>query len=149
MPVIRPEDLPKAFVEAWMNRDASALAALFADDADFVNVVGIWWQDRTAIEKAHDYALRSFFSETKLIIGRVKLRQVSDDVAVVHARMVLSGQKSRDSSTAGRRNTILSFVLQRQADGWVCLSAQNTDIVPDAETVEARDSTLTPRDYRT
>ncbi len=41
-----PEEFPRAFAAAWMARDAVALAALFAADADFVNVAGLWWEDR-------------------------------------------------------------------------------------------------------
>ncbi len=52
-----PQDMPRAFADAWAARDAAALAALFAPDPDFVNITGIWWQDRDAIEKAHDYGL--------------------------------------------------------------------------------------------
>ena len=49
MSVNAPEDFPTAFRDAWMARDGHAIGALFEDDADFVNVVGIWWEDRTAI----------------------------------------------------------------------------------------------------
>lgn len=144
----RPEEMPDAFARAWMARDAASLAALFAEDADFVNVVGLWWEDRKRIERAHDYALKSFFSESRLVVGRTKVRRIGEDTAVVHARMILSGQIGRDGGRAERRNTILIFVMARRADGWVCTAAQNTDIVPGAETFEAGDGTLTPRDYR-
>ena len=36
----KPEGLPAKWVDAWNKRDAIALANLFADDAEFVNVVG-------------------------------------------------------------------------------------------------------------
>jgi len=131
-----------------MARDASALAALFAADADFVNVVGIWWQDRAAIERAHGYALASFFARSVLTPGKIKVRSLGRDVAVVHCRFVLTGQTAPDGTAAGRRSTILSFVLQRQSRAWLCVSAQNTDIVPGAETHLARGDSLSPQDYR-
>ncbi|WP_425092782.1 YybH family protein [Tropicimonas sp. S265A] len=142
-----PEDFVPAFVAAWMARDGEALGALFAEDADFVNVVGIWWEDRPAIARAHGYALGSFFAETKLVPGRVKVRQMGD-VAVIHARMRLSGQRAPDGSEAAARTTILSFVLQQGPDGWACVSAQNTDVLPGAETYLASDTGLAPQDYR-
>jgi uncharacterized protein (TIGR02246 family) len=142
-----PENFVPAFVAAWMARDGDALGALFAPDADFVNVVGIWWQDRSAIAKAHGYALRSFFADTKLVPGRVKIRQMGD-VAVIHARMRLSGQRTPDGVETEARTTLLSFVLQHDGDNWHCVSAQNTDVVPGAETYVARDGGLAPQDYR-
>ncbi|MEM7642999.1 MAG: SgcJ/EcaC family oxidoreductase [Pseudomonadota bacterium] len=145
--VAAPEDFVPAFIAAWMARDGTALAALFAEDADFVNVVGIWWEDRGAIAKAHSYALTSFFAKTRLAAGRVKVRDLGD-VAVVHARMGLSGQTAPDGRTAAARTTILNFVLHRREGDWICVSAQNTDVTPGAETQLAENGTLSPKDYR-
>ncbi|MGK9232137.1 SgcJ/EcaC family oxidoreductase [Inquilinus limosus] len=50
---LRLEDVPAAFIAAWNRHDMAALAALFAEDADFVNVVGLWWRSRAEIEAAH------------------------------------------------------------------------------------------------
>ncbi|WJY21454.1 SgcJ/EcaC family oxidoreductase [Fontisubflavum oceani] len=143
-----PEDIPNAFAAAWMARDAKVLAALFAEDADFVNVVGIWWEDRTAIEEAHNYGLRTFFSKSRLAIGRVKTRRVTADVAIVHARMRLTGQRAPDGSEAAGRSTILSFAAYHTDRGWQIVSAQNTDIVPGVETQLNTGVDLTPVDYR-
>src|SRR6056297_619475 len=147
--VDNPRDIAGAFAEAWMARDADALARLFAEDADFVNVVGIWWEDRRAIRAAHHYGLTTFFRDSRLVVGRTKLRRIGEDAAVVHARMSLTGQRAPDRSEAGRRTTILAFVMARQQDGgWLCFAAQNTDVVPGRETFERTGDDLIARDYR-
>lgn len=143
-----PADMPLAFAAAWRTRDAGALSRLFAEDADFVNVVGLWWEDRKAIRKAHHYGLTTFFRASRLTVGRVKLRALGTDAAVVHARMILTGQLAPDGAEAGARHTILSFVMVRGEAGWLCVSAQNTDIVPGRETFERTGATLVPRVYR-
>lgn len=143
-----PEDVPEAFRAAWMARDARALAALFADDADFVNVTGLWWRTRQEIEHAHAYALGSFFADTTLRLGRVAVRQLSADHATVHARMILDGQIDTDGKTLGQRRTVFLFVLERRDYGWIAVAAQNTDVVPGAETHAMTDGTLEGRDYR-
>ncbi len=148
MSLAAPEEMPAAFSAAWMARDAKALAALFAGDADFVNVVGIWWEDRAAIEEAHAYGLSTFFRDSRLSVGRVKVRMLGEAAAVVHARTILSGQMSVDGAIAGTRRTILVFVMERRAAGWVCVAAQNTDIVPGSETYERNGDRLVPGDYR-
>ncbi|SPJ24375.1 SgcJ/EcaC family oxidoreductase [Palleronia abyssalis] len=139
----RPEDMPHAFRDAWMARDAAALAALFAQDADFVNVAGIWWRDRAAIEEAHEYGLRVIFPDSDLKIGRVALRMLGE-TAVVHARLTLTGQ----TGAAGVRRTVMTFVMDRTPRGWHCVAAQNTDVHPGAETMIAQDGGLAPADYR-
>ena len=146
-PIDQPEDFPGAFTRAWMARDGDALGALFAEDADFVNVVGIWWETRVDIAHAHGYALGSFFSETRLIPGRIKTRLLGSDTAVVQCRFRLIGQLAPDGSKAAARSTILTFVLDRRDAGWVAVTAQNTDIVPGAES-HVQQAGLKAADYR-
>lgn len=143
-----PGDFPRAFAEAWMDRDAGALAALFAEDADFVNVVGIWWEDRAAIRRAHHYGLTTFFAESRLALGRVKTRALGAGMAVVHARFRLSGQLRPEGGTAPDRQTILVTVLRDTGAGWQAVAAQNTDIMPGAETHLAGEDGLRAADYR-
>ncbi|MCS6621865.1 SgcJ/EcaC family oxidoreductase [Roseibacterium beibuensis] len=135
-------------VAAWHARDGQALADLFAPDADFVNVVGIWWEDRGAIARAHQYALDSFFADTRLAPGRRKLRPLGPHHLLLHQRVRLSGQRAPDGSEAGARSTIFSFVLERRGADWLAVSAQNTDVVPGAETHVSDGSGLTAQDYR-
>jgi hypothetical protein len=53
----------------------------------------------------------------------VKVKRLSPDVAVVHARMALSGETPRA--------TIVTFVVHRLGERWLCASVHNTDVMPD------------------
>ena len=131
----RPEDIPRLFMEAWNRRDPDALASLFDLDAEFVNVTGLWWDDRAAIRKAHAYGLERIFNASTLTVDEVRVKQLADDFAVVHAAMTLSGQTAIASiKQPGSRTTIFSFVTHRVTRGWMCASAHNTDVVPNMET---------------
>ena len=131
----RPEQIPSLFAEAWNRRDPDSLASLFEDDADFVNVTGLWWHDRASIRKAHAYGLERIFNESKLSIDETHVKQLSDDVAVVQARMTLSGQTPIGKiKRPGSRTNVFSFVAHRVGEGWLCASAHNTDVVPHMET---------------
>ena len=143
----RPEEFPAAFARAWATREGAAIAALFAEDAEFVNVTGLWWSGREAIARPHDYALKSFFAETSLRPGRVSTRLLGPDHAVVRCRFRMTGQRAPDGREAGPRQTILVFVLERSAEGWRAVTAQNTEVVPGQETYLAQDG-LAPTDYR-
>lgn len=146
----RPEDIPRAFVAAWNRRDADALAALFDEDAEFVNVVGIWWHDREAIRKAHAYGLTRIFQRSTLQLMETRVKYLSDRIAVVHARMRLASQAAAGGVAApGVRRNIFSFVVHRTPQGWRCASAHNTDIVPGMEThIMGPDGGLRSVDYR-
>ncbi len=54
-PLDSPESNPAVFVEAWNNHDPDGLASIFDEDAEFVNMTGLWWHDRESIRKAHAY----------------------------------------------------------------------------------------------
>ncbi|MEM1041403.1 MAG: SgcJ/EcaC family oxidoreductase [Bacteroidota bacterium] len=150
-PFDRPERLPELWALAWNRRDADALAALFDEDAEFVNVTGLWWHDREAIRKAHRYGLDVTFNASELTIRQVEVKRLRDDVAVVHARMRLTGQTPIGTvEHPGPRTTVFSFVLHRTDAGWRCASAQNTDVVPGKETHIVDDAgAFGSVDYRT
>ncbi|PIL18095.1 hypothetical protein P775_21985 [Puniceibacterium antarcticum] len=147
MRVTDPADFPAAISTAWASRNGAFVGALFAEDADFVNVVGLWWHRREDIARAHGYALKSFFAETQLRPGVIRVRPLGADHAVVHCRFHLSGQMAPDGGIAGDRQTVMSFVLERRNNVWLGLSAQNTDVVPGTETHVNADG-FAPADYR-
>jgi uncharacterized protein (TIGR02246 family) len=145
-----PERIPEAFVAAWNRRDAPALAALFDEDAEFVNVVGLWWHDRAAIERAHAYGLARIFPRSMLKLVRTTVKRLRDDVAIVHARMRLTGQAPVGSVEAPQpRTNVFTFVVHRRGAVWSCAAAHNTDVVPGVETnVADASGRLRPADYR-
>ena len=130
-----PEDIPRLFTEAWMKRDAEFLASLFSSDAEFVNVVGLWWHNREQIRKAHDYGLKVIFNNSKVKIQKVTVKELGENHALVHAKMMLTEQTPKTGvDVPSIRQNIFSFVAEKREDHWICVSAHNTDIIPGAET---------------
>lgn len=145
---LAPDEIPKLFVEAWNARNAEGIAHLFEEKADFINVVGIWWEHQEDIRKAHDYGLKVIFNHSMLRLGKVKVKMLSEDIAVIHARMRLTGQTLKGNFTGIRQNLFL-FVARKHEGHWRCVSAQNTDIVIGAETnIRDKEGNLNPIDYR-
>ena len=131
-----PELVGRAFAEAWADRDARALADLFAEDADFVNVVGLWWRSRDRIEQAHAYGFERIFGASTMTVRAPRTRRLGDAAAVVHVAWAIAGQVRPDGSPGGTREGIFVFVLERRADGrWLVVAAQNTDLVPGADSL--------------
>lgn len=129
------DEIPSRFVEAWNARDPDALASLFDEDAEFVNVTGLWWHNQHAIRDAHAYGLERIFNNSTLSIEETRVKQLGDNLAVVHARMTLSGQSPVGTiERPGSRTNIISFVVHRSDGVWRCASAHNTDVVPRMET---------------
>eukprot|EP00656_Telonema_subtile_P022243 TRINITY_DN23347_c0_g1_i1.p1 TRINITY_DN23347_c0_g1~~TRINITY_DN23347_c0_g1_i1.p1 ORF type:complete len:133 (-),score=34.96 TRINITY_DN23347_c0_g1_i1:177-575(-) len=132
-----------------MRRDAGSLAALFQEDADFVNVVGLWWSKRRDIQKAHAYGLRTFFRDSSLTAEKVKVKYLGDGtVATVHVSWLLQGQLEPDGSTSERRRSVMVLVAEKEADGWRVAAAQNVDVVSGAETMSSTTAGVAPVTYR-
>ncbi len=143
-----PEDIPRLFAEHWNAGDADALAGLFAEDADFVNVVGLWWRRRKDIRKAHAYALERYFRDTEISLKRLEVKYIRPDVATVHVRWTMHGQRGLNDETTGDRAGMMIFVVERRETAWVAVAAQNTDISPGMETNLAGQGGLEPVSYQ-
>ncbi|MBR8740405.1 SgcJ/EcaC family oxidoreductase [Nocardiopsis sp. MG754419] len=144
----RPEDVAAGFARAWNRGDPDGIADLFVADADFVNVVGLWWRDRESIRRAHDHGLRVIFPGSTLRLSGTRVRDLGADAAVVHCRWSITGQTGLDGATTDRRSGVFTFVVRRDSDGWRAVAAHNTDRVSGAETHVARAGELSPADYR-
>lgn len=130
-PQTSPDRIPALFARAWNNRDADALASLFDEDAEFVNVTGLCWHNREAIRKAHAFGLEGLSGNSTLATGETKVKLLSPDVAVVHAHMTLSGDApAGDDTEPSARTTIVSFVVHRVGTRWLCAAAHNTHVSP-------------------
>ena len=123
-----PADVPVMFVQAWNARDPDALASLFDGDAEFVNGTGHCWHGRESIRKEHAARLKGADGASRLTAGDTHVKLLLPEVAVVHAQMTLAGESDAP------RTTIVSFVVHRVGERWLCASAHSTDLVPDQDT---------------
>lgn len=128
------------FPEAWNRHDMNAFGALFAPDADFVNVAGIHWKGRESIQLNHAFAhgaipadsagvassksAYGIFKTSNLTFKQVDVRFLRKDVAVAHIQAELQG----DSRTKDTRHTLLVMILTKENGRWLIAVAQNTEI---------------------
>ncbi len=147
-PLAEPTDLIREYALAWDAKDADAIGDLFVADADFVNVVGLWWTGRHSIVKAQRFGFRHAFADAKLTISKVSQRFLGDDAAVVMAQWQMTGQVDPEGEPVDPRRGVISATLVKLADGtWIGVSCQNTDIALAADTNVSRAGTLTPTSY--
>ncbi len=123
------ERLAASFTDSWNSHDMAQFARLFAHDADFVNVVGMWWKNREEIEKAHAYSHSTFFKNSRLSGQIAGLKFLRPDLATVHIPWELVGQIEPDGSVGQPRKGVLLLVCGKQDGAWHIHTAQNTDIV--------------------
>ena len=116
----------QALWETWNRHDMDAMAELFAEDADFVNVLGMRFKSRKEIEAAHKELHKQRFANTEVRQLQADVVYLNSDTALAHVRWKMTG----DPAVAGglRRGT-MTHVLIRKNSRWYFRATQNTDIV--------------------
>ena len=110
-PIAEVRQVVEAFADCWNKHDIDGFAQLFAQDAEFVNVVGMWWKGRDEIRRAHEFAHATMFRNSHLAIETVTVRFPSESIAIARARWLLEGHVSSDGAPLPPRNGILLNVV--------------------------------------
>jgi uncharacterized protein (TIGR02246 family) len=119
-----------AFIDNWNRHDMESFAGLFADDAQFVNVVGLWWHSRAEIQEQHEALHATRMRISHLVATETAVRLLRPDVAVVHIRWELTGDTGIDGVTLPMRQGVMSLVTVIAGRKWQIASAQNTNVIP-------------------
>jgi uncharacterized protein (TIGR02246 family) len=121
--------------EAWNRHDAKAWVASFAEDADFVNIVGMLLQGRAEIERRHADLFASIFAKSTVVVTTRKVQALGNDGAVAETDYELRGYDRlppgiQATDADGTLRTRLKYVWRRTETGWQIVSAQNTAVFP-------------------
>ncbi len=110
--------------EAWNRGDGAGLAALFADNSDFVNVSGAWTKTRANHQAAYTRAFAGPLRGTKLQ-GRIEaLRRLRDDTVIMHVRWVMSGTAVTERAPGTAMHSLAILVVTREGAQWLVRAAQ-------------------------
>jgi uncharacterized protein (TIGR02246 family) len=122
--------LAEQFATIWNAHDMERLQDLYADDADFVNVIGMRWKGASEIARMHVLLHESRMRQTTLVSEGMTVRVLAPSVAVVHDTWVLTGDPGAPGWKVGeQRRGILVHVLKLDGAGkWHIAVSQNTDI---------------------
>jgi uncharacterized protein (TIGR02246 family) len=117
--------LVKGLEEAWNAGDGTGFAAPFAEDADFVNVLGMHARGRDAIAEGHDLIFRTAYAGSRVSYTVEAARLLRPDVALVH---VYAGLDIPGGPMAGHHEARPSLVLTHDGGEWRIASFHNTFI---------------------
>lgn len=149
-PIKAPLDIASKFTKGWNAGDAKAISELFAEDADFVNVVGLWWTSRRSIRRALKRGFAEWFAGSTFTVEKLSQRLLGSNAAVIIARWRIEGQRDPDGELAEARRGLATVAMQQLEDGtWLCVSCHFTDIAPAADTNLMVAGVVTPTSYIT
>ena len=114
--------------EAWNRHDAKAFSMVFAENADFTNVIGMSAHGRAEIEKFHAPMFATRFKDTHLKITNNKIRFIKPDVAAVDVWWEMTGAKTQEGKDIPLRNGLLNFVMTKESGQWFITVMHNMDL---------------------
>jgi uncharacterized protein (TIGR02246 family) len=123
----------ECLAESWNKHDMAGFAAEYAEDADFVNVLGMHWRGRKEIQDRHAELHNSVFRNSNLWMLDHSVRFPMPGLALAHVRWQMSGHDAthlQGWNVPEERNGLLTLVFVRKGDSWVIAASHNTDIVP-------------------
>ena len=120
--------------EALNQKDMKMYADLFADDADWINVVGMHWRGKAAVVKAHEVYLKTIFRDGGMSTRDMTIRAVTPVVAIaVVTQDDKGGGILPDGSKAPPGSGRLTYVLVKRGGKWKITHGHNTIIDPNAQ----------------
>lgn len=130
-------DIVRGLESAWNRSDSRAWAEFFAEDADFIHILGGYFNGRTTIERGHRAIFDTIYkgSTNKFTVNKVRF--VSSDVALV---FLLAELKVATQGLPPLLHARPTLIAQRTSDGWKIVAFQNTMVTP--EGASARENPL-------
>ena len=110
---------------AWNAADSASFAALFAEDADFIHILGGYYTGRAAIEAGHRMIFGTIYKGSTVRYSVEKIRFLRPDVAVVFLRQFLQFREGGATSELEARPAI---VAEKVDGSWRVVTLQNTRI---------------------
>ena len=110
---------------AWNAADSASFAALFAEDADFIHILGGYYTGRAAIEAGHRMIFGTIYKGSSVRYSVEKIRFVRPDVAVVSVRQHL---QFYEDGTARELQARPLLVVEKTEGLWQIVALQNTRI---------------------
>jgi len=110
---------------AWNRYDSVSFAAVFAEDANFINIYGGQADGRAAIEAQHRHIFETIYPGSHASFVLRSIRFLRPDVAVAFAR---SHVKFKEGNEAREIETRPTLIVVKEQDKWQIVAFQNTRI---------------------
>lgn len=125
--IINPEDIPLAFQIAWNNHDMKAFAALFHQDATFVNRFGHYVKGVDEIVALHQPIHDSIYSDSTLENELIDITPMSDDICISHFWSRLTAGVAHPQGPH-QIDTLILTVLTKKNNSWYIQALENVTL---------------------
>ena len=104
----------------WNRHEVKAFSMLFADNADFIDIVGPITEGRAEIEKLHARLFGTIFKESHVEPTGLRIRFLKSDVAAVDSTWGVTGyiDPSDNKHSLKKAVMIVSFIMIKNKGRW-------------------------------
>jgi len=134
-----PEDAIRRLLDeqvaAWNAGDAEGWCKDFAEDSDFVNIIGARFENRDANMRRHAELFASIFKGSRLAVRDLRIRVLGDSTAFADLVLDLTGFSKlppgiRPSIGNDVLRTRMHYVLIHDGARWWIVFSQNNAVMP-------------------
>ncbi|OTT90172.1 SgcJ/EcaC family oxidoreductase [Acinetobacter nosocomialis M2] len=125
--IINPEDIPLAFQAAWNNHDMKAFAALFHQDATFVNRFGHYVKGIDEIIALHQPIHDTIYSDSTLENELIDVTSLTNDICISHFWSRLTAGLAHPQGPH-QIDTLLLTVLVKENNYWCIQALENVTL---------------------
>lgn len=113
------------------NHRFADMATYTTPDVSWVNIVGMWWRGRPAVQQAHQQIFDTIFNGVAFKPGAVTVRGLTPDVALVNMYCHVGAFYPPDginhgTNQEGDADDLLTLVLVKKQGKWLLTAGQNT-----------------------
>lgn len=114
------------YTTAWNKHGGKGFSGDWTEQADFINIFGMHFSGKQAIEERHITILNSFLKGTELGIADIQLRQERKDLVIAKVYWTLDHytKPNPDAPNISRGVFLQTFV--KEDDRWKIAATQNT-----------------------
>ncbi len=110
---------------AWNRHDMAAYGALFHEDAEWVNVVGMYWRGKAQVMKAHMAFHDTIFKECRLEGRELTVREVTPDTVVAVWTHQQDAYRTPSGNLQDKTTNRMTLVITRRGGNWLISQGQN------------------------
>jgi uncharacterized protein (TIGR02246 family) len=115
----------------WTNHHFADMDTYTTPDVSWVNIVGMWWRGRPAVQQAHQQIFDTIFKNVPFTLGDVTVRFITPEVAVVNVLEHVGAFYPPDgvnhgTNKAGDTDDLMTLVMVKQQGHWLLTAGQNT-----------------------
>lgn len=114
--------------EAANRHDAKAGSVLFTEDADFVNVLGMWWKGAAEIEREWRARFETGLKSATFKPLDTRITFLKPDVAIAHVTSEITGFVGADGQPRPPHKELSLRVLIKQDGKWLVRAFHNTTV---------------------